>query len=65
MVKDANTLVEDLVSIFLEANMLHLNTLMTSTENIIHNNNKNIIQFLENKNVDQNIIVELKSCLKI
>jgi hypothetical protein len=65
MVKDANTLVEDLVSVFLEANMEHLNILMSATENVIHTNNKNIIEFLENNNVDTNLIMELKTCLKI
>jgi hypothetical protein len=65
MVKDANSLVEELVSVFLEANMEHLNVLMTYTENVIHDNNLKIVQMLENHNVNQTIIQELKTCLKI
>jgi hypothetical protein len=65
MVKDANSLVEELVPVFLEANMEHLNVLMTYTENVIHDNNLKIVQMLENHNVNPNVIQELKSCLKI
>lgn len=65
MVKDANRLVEELVPVFLEANMEHLNVLMTYTENVIHDNNLKIVQMLENHNVNPNVIQELKSCLKI
>jgi hypothetical protein len=65
MVKDANSMVEDLVTVFLEANMEHLNVLMTSTENVIHSNNKSIVEFLEERGVNETIMGELKSCLKI
>ena len=65
MVKDANSVVEDLIPIFLEANMEQLNTLMNTTENVILINHKEIIKFLENKEVNETTIMELKKCLKM
>lgn len=64
MVKNANELVENLVSVFLEANMEHLNVLMKSTENAIHNHNMDILKFLKEHEVNDDVLEKLSNLLK-
>jgi hypothetical protein len=65
MVKNANELVENLVSVFLEANMEHLNILMTSTQNVINENNMEIMKFLKDHGVDEDVLEKLTKMLKM
>jgi hypothetical protein len=65
MVKNANELVENLVSVFLEANMEHLNILMTSTQNVINENNMEIMKFLKDHGVNEDVLEKLTKMLKM
>lgn len=62
---DANTEVENLITIFLEGNMEQLPVMMKATESVIRDNHLKIIDFLEYHAVDSDVILELKKTLKL
>lgn len=62
---DANTTVENLISVFLEANLEHFETLMKSTESTIRSNHIQIIQFLKDNGCDPELTKKLETELKI
>lgn len=62
---DANTEVENLITIFLEGNMDQFPVMMKATESVIRDNHLKIIDFLENYGVDPDVISELKKTLKL
>lgn len=65
MVRTANELTEDQISIYLEVSSERFKELMMTTENVIKDSHREIIEYLENNCNDKKVIEELKEELKL
>lgn len=62
---DANTTVENLISVFLEANMEHFETMMKVTESTIRSNHMQILNYLIQNGCSSNLVNKLQNELKL
>ena len=56
---DANTTVENLISVFLEAHMEHFETMMKATESTIRSNHMQILNYLVQNGCDPVVLQKL------
>ena len=62
---DANTTVENLISVFLEANMEHFETMMKTTESTIRSNHMQILNYLIQNGCSRKLVNKLQNELKL
>lgn len=62
---DANTTVENLISVFLEANMEHFETMMKATESTIRSNHMQILNYLIQNGCSRALVNKLQNELKL
>lgn len=65
MPRTANELTEDQIAIYLEVSSERFKELMLTTENVIRDSHKEIIEYLEKNCNDKKVINELRKELKL